>query len=435
MSLSLSSPFPFLTPTPAEAGAMLPAAGNPTGGAGLLDALHQNRDLQDQLQRYGFGQAGSHQGHPEPLNSHLEALYESYKHTNSHEWQASEQHRLEVLGQVAELQSRNGELLRQAQHAADVRAPRLQKAAAVVRDRSVRLAQVSEEVLEMPAPNYLLLGIVSAVLLLLTGALYLFYVCTSYRAMYPGTAAGTGAGPEALAAVLNSAAVFDSSVLGAAFSALYPALFPAIALALALVLHLLAEGVMGTFTAGQRRGVWGLLLGLTLALDALLAFRVHEQGNLAHALAGQAETPWYSAPDFWLVLACGLGSALLWGALLHGLLRLRATRDPQQVRLQQRRAYQLELTAAEAAHLALEQELESERQRLAAEQAENRLRIVRLEASLGQELTVVRFGGRLKLCLDAFHTGWVQFVVLRGEEPATCRSVYEAFKGRHFGAN
>ena len=136
------------------------------------------------------------------------------------------------------------------------------------------------------------------------------------------------------------------------------------------------------------------------------------------------------------MLCCGFGTALLWGAALHGLLSLLATRNPHQQRETQRLAYVTDAAQAEATALDLETTLETQLQTLAAEQAANRFEISRLEASLTQELVVVSFNGRLKLCLDAFFAGWVQFIVNTtapgSAEPARCRTVYERFLDRRF---
>jgi hypothetical protein len=91
---------------------------------------------------------------------------------------------------------------------------------------------------------------------------------------------------------------------------------------------------------------------------------------------------------------------------------------------------------AETSARALEAELENQLQALAAEQATNRYEMIRQQASLTQELVVVSFNGRLKLCLDAFFTGCVQFIVnttpTGSAEPAQCRAVYERFLDRRF---
>ncbi|WP_035558193.1 hypothetical protein [Hymenobacter sp. IS2118] len=383
-------------------------------------------------------QSGSHRGHPEALEGHLDALFETYKHTNSREWEAGEQQRLEVAGKVKELGARNHELTRRATQVQDTLGRRLAESRDQLMAARRRLTGLREETLELAPLNIPLLSLLGTIMAGLTVMLYLFYINTSYRAFFAqlGTLGGGAIGHEQLRALLGASGIFDATGLRPAAAAIYPLLFPFFPFALGLVLHLVAEGLIGSGAARTKQvAVVGLLL-FTLAVDGLLAYKIHVNANLVRSLTGQAIEKWYGAADFYTVLCCGFGTALLWGAALHGLLTLLATRNPHRQREAQRLAYTADAAQAEAAALTLENELEAQLQALAAEQAANRYEVIRLEASLTQELVVVSFNGRLKLCLDAFFTGWVQFIVnttLPGSaEPAQCRTVYERFLDRRF---
>ena len=428
-TLSYSSPEPVAFPTVG------------TGSeAALLTALHQNRDTQEQLQRHGMQQSGSHRGHPEALEAHLDALFETYKHTNSREWEAGEQQRLEVAGKVRELGARNQELSRRAAQGQDTLGRRLTEAREVLATTRRRLAGLRDETLQLAPLNVPLLSLLGVVLLGLTLMLYLFYMNTSYRGFFAqlGELGGPGGaiGPQQLRALLGASGIFDAGGLWPATRAIYPLLFPFLPFALGLVLHLLAEGLVGSGQPRTKYVAMGGLLLFTLAVDGLLAYKIHVNANMVRSLTGQATENWYAAADFYTVLCCGFGTALLWGAALHGLLSLLATRNPHQQRETQRLAYVTDAAQAEATALNLETTLETQLQTLAAEQAANRFEVIRLEASLTQELVVVSFNGRLKLCLDAFFAGWVQFIVNTtapgSAEPARCRTVYERFLDRRF---
>ena len=410
------------------------------GEAALLTALHQNRNTQEQLQRYGMQQSGSHRGHPQALEAQLDALFETYKHTNSREWEAGEQQRLEVAGKVRELGARNQELSRRASQAQDSLGRRLGEARTALTAARTRLNELRGTTLELAPLNVPLLVLLSMVLAGLTLMLYLFYVNTSYRGFFAQLgevgASGGAIGPDQLRALLGASGIFDAGGLRPAASALYPLLFPFLPFALGLVLHLVAEGFVGGSDTRLKRLAGVGLLAFTLALDGLLAYKIHVNANLVRSLTGQPTEQWYAAADFYTVLSCGFGSALLWGAALHGLLALLATRNPHRQREAQRRAYTADASQAEATVLALEVDLETQLQALAEVQASNRYEVIRLEASLTQELVVVSFNGRLKLCLDAFFTGWVGFIVNTtpsdSPEPAQCRAVYERFLDRRF---
>ncbi|RFP66897.1 hypothetical protein D0N36_02100 [Hymenobacter lapidiphilus] len=229
--------------------------------------------------------------------------------------------------------------------------------------------------------------------------------------------------------------MFDAAALPGAFAAVYPALFPALLLMLALCLHLLAEGVGVTLSRRGRLIAGATLVLLTLMLDGLLAYRIHQQAALVQLLTGQQETAWYLDTVFYLVLACGLGASLLWGAGLHGLLHLLGDADPYRQRQRRRQAYELELSQATAAGDSLERELAEARRSRAAELHGLRLEAIRLDASLHQELTVVRFGGRLKLCLDAFHGGWLQYALQAGHPAGGCREAFARFVTEHFATD
>ena len=418
---------------------VLPAVGAGSE-ASLLTALHQNRETQEQLQRHGMQQSGSHRGHPEALEAHLDALFETYKHTNSREWEAGEQQRLEVAGKVRELGARNQELSRRAAQGQDTLGCRLTEAREVLAATRCRLVGLRDETLQLAPLNVPLLSLLSGVLLGLTLMLYLFYVNTSYRGFFAqlGGLGGPGGtiGPDDLRTLLGASGIFDAKGLWPATQAIYPLLFPFLPFALGLVLHLVAEGLVGNGQPGTKRVAMGGLLLFTLAVDGLLAYKIHVNANLVRSLTGQTTENWYAAADFYAVLCCGFGTALLWGAALHGLLRLLDTRNPHQQRETQRLVYAMDAAQAEATALNLETALETQLQTLAAEQAANRFEVIRLEASLTQELVVVSFNGRLKLCLDAFFAGWVQFIVNTtapgSTEPALCRTVYERFLDRRF---
>ncbi|RFP66898.1 hypothetical protein D0N36_02105 [Hymenobacter lapidiphilus] len=172
--MSLLATIPVATPS-------LPPV-SPATAPELLDSLHQHRALQTELQRQGFVQAGHHAGHPEALYTQLEALYESYRHTNSREWMASEQQRREVLGRIRELETQAAELERAGPAANAVLEARRVVATERAAQLRQRLEQVREEVLDLPPRNWPLLGLLAVVLTALTAALYLFYAGTAFRA-------------------------------------------------------------------------------------------------------------------------------------------------------------------------------------------------------------------------------------------------------------
>jgi hypothetical protein len=329
------------SPIAVAANASSPALDQPAGEAALLTALHQNRDTQEQLQRYGMQQSGSHRGHPEALEAQLDTLFETYKHTNSREWEAGEQQRLEVAGKVHELEARNQELDRRAAQAQNTLGLRLSEARTEQATARHRLASLRDEVLELAPLNKPLLGALGVALAGLTMMLALFYVNTSYRGFFAqlgelGGAAGGTIGPEQLRTLLGASGIFDTGGLGAAARAVYPLLFPFLPFALGLGLHLLAEGGIGSGQPRTRRVAAGALLAFTLVLDGLLAYKIHVNANLVRTLTGQPTEAWYAAADFYTVLCCGFGTALVWGLTLHGLLALLATRNPHYQREAQR---------------------------------------------------------------------------------------------------
>jgi hypothetical protein len=432
MNLTTSPSAPTLPPEP-----IAPA----TGEAALLTALHQNRNTQEQLQRYGMQQSGSQRGHPEALEAQLDTLFETYKHTNSREWEASEQQRLEVAGKVRELEAHNQELARRAAQVQDSLGQRMGEARTELAEARRHLTSLRDEAPELAPLNKPLLAALGVILVGLTVMLALFYLNTSYRGFFAqlgevGGPAGGAIGPEQLRALLGASGIFDAQGLELATRAIYPLLFPFLPFALGLGLHLLAEGIVGSGQPRTRRVAAGALLGFTLVLDGLLAYKIHVNANLVRALTGQPTEAWYAAADFYTVLCCGFGTALVWGLTLHGLLALLATRNPHHQRAAQRQVYAAAAAQAAGSAQALEAELETQLQALAAEQATNRYEMIRQQASLTQELVVVSFNGRLKLCLDAFFTGWVQFIVNTtppgSAEPAQCRAVYERFLDRRF---
>jgi single-stranded DNA-specific DHH superfamily exonuclease len=80
----------------------------------------------------------------------------------------------------------------------------------------------------------------------------------------------------------------------------------------------------------------------------------------------------------------------------------------------------------------LEDALEEERKKLEEAMSANRIKIVQLQGTLLEDKVIVTYEGRLKLCLDAFYTGWIKYLCHKGEDISPCEQTFRTFIGSHF---
>lgn len=154
-------------------------------------------------------------------------------------------------------------------------------------------------------------------LLMLSVYLFQFYVSASHAALFQSTQATLAklgsTDPGSIAYVFNS--IFNPNVYADAGGSIWFLIFaPFVFYAFGFAIHSLLE------SESRKKWVWITAIFLiTFVLDALIAFKIHQNTQEAIDLLGQPTQPFYSDVNFYIVIFMGFVVYVIWGILLHAL--------------------------------------------------------------------------------------------------------------------
>jgi hypothetical protein len=154
-------------------------------------------------------------------------------------------------------------------------------------------------------------------LLMLSVYLFQFYVSATHAALFQTTDATLakleGVDPGSIAYVFNS--IFNPNVYSDAGGSIWFLVFaPFVFYAFGFAIHSLFES--------ESRSKWWWIISIfviTFVLDALIAFKIHQNTQVALELIGQTVKPYYADVNFYIVIFMGFVVYVIWGILLHTL--------------------------------------------------------------------------------------------------------------------
>ncbi len=154
--------------------------------------------------------------------------------------------------------------------------------------------------------------------------LFCFYISAVYSGMIRNIATELEGNSEELQAL------FSNIFVPGAFSVFnLHWLAPILLLAFAVALDVLTETWKGL---GRSIAVVGAVL-ITLALDALIAYKIEEKGQEVKVMMGLADPnhTWWRSADFYIVLIMGFVATIFWGLLLNAFKKELAKKDTHRV--------------------------------------------------------------------------------------------------------
>jgi hypothetical protein len=161
-------------------------------------------------------------------------------------------------------------------------------------------------------------------LLMLSVYLFQFYVSTTHAALFESGQSAADNTNNALKYIFN--AIFNPNVYSEAGGAIWFLIFaPFVFYAFGFAIHSIYE------SESKRRWLSiGVILTITFVLDALLAFKIHQntQDWLRLSDADFSPTPFYADVNFYIVIFMGFVVYIIWGILLHTLFSEWNKRNP-----------------------------------------------------------------------------------------------------------
>lgn len=245
-------------------------------------------------------------------------------------------------------------------------------------------------------------------LLMLSIYLFLFYVSAIYKALYldidkiaqsfaDGLTTSISVFPEP--AEINSALRNNLVVIFAPF----------IFYAFGYALHIFLE-----YKSKIKYLYISLIILITLALDAIIALRIHNNVNSANELVGLAKEPWQTSSMFWVIMLMGFVVYIVWSILFDGMIKEWKKRDPISALKKQKNSLQNKISEENA----LLNELKNQKTYFENLLKPNQSRIITFSVSeMISSLMLVK-------------EGWIKYLVginNSDSEKIKCNEVYSTF--------
>ena len=266
------------------------------------------------LQDYGYEKAGHVKGDPEVYASYLSQIMngdlvdENYKGLTEEEKSEKREKIKKLEKQAEEMQSENAKF--------DKEIAEKEKKIDQYRQQLLQIHEEHDkdhEKLHKDTFSGIKFGINLFILLALTVYLFFFYISAAYKALYTdlekiasniAEGLSTGSilpGPYELADAIR----FNYLLF----------LVPFVFFAFGWAFHVIIE-----MKNQVKYGLLSLLVLLTFAVDALMAFIIHSNTEAAKEMMGLSTVSWSRSPTFYIILAFGFLAYVLWSILLHSML-------------------------------------------------------------------------------------------------------------------
>jgi len=265
------------------------------------------------MRDYGFEQSGLHRGDAAALDNLLRQIMNGRLIDENANLEQQQQYQTQIGEEIAEIEKQAEEVLTQQRHITEVDIPQAES----------EIRRLEEEVHQIrvdEAQGHYALNTVDQFSLWkygITAVLGLVYVfCFYLSAVYSGMIRNIGAEIESSDGAANASTLFANIFVKGAFSTFdFHWIAPVLLLIFAVVLDYFWD-----HTDGKQRIWWMVsVAAMVLFLDALIAFKIEEQGQNIKQLMG-LEDPnhhWWSSIDFWIVLVMGFVATLGWGVLVY----------------------------------------------------------------------------------------------------------------------
>ncbi|GEM_PF-920937 len=266
------------------------------------------------MRDYGFEQSGVHRGDASALDNLLRQIMNGRLIDENANLEQQQKHQAQIGEQIAELEKECEGVLFQQKQIEEVEIPRAQAELQRLDEElhQIRLDDSQGKYAQKDTLNRFALwkyGIAAV-----AGLVYIVFFYTS--AVYSGMIRNVGAEIESGDSTANASTLFATVFVKGAFSVFD---FHWIAPVLLLMFAFLLDYIWDHAT-GKARYFWMVVAVLmVLFLDALIAYKIEEQGQYFKTLMGldQADHRWYTSADFWIVLMMGFVATLIWGVLVY----------------------------------------------------------------------------------------------------------------------
>lgn len=376
------------------------------------------------MRDYGFEQSGVHRGDATALDNLLRQIMNGRLIDENANLEQQQKHQAQIGEQIAVIEKQCEEVLSQQRRITEVEIP---KAEAEIRKmdadiHQIRLDETNGKYTTNTLNRFALWKYgVAAVL----GLMYI--VCFYVSAVYSGMIRNVGVEIESGDGTANASRLFSNVFVKGAFSELdFHWIAPVLLLMFAFVLDYIWDHL-----EGKVRNWWmGVTVFIVLVLDALIAYKIEEQGQFLKTLMGldRPDHYWWSSADFWIVLVMGFVATLAWGVVVYAFKTELAKTDSRQlVKLEIEHRLQLKATAESLIY-----DLKGQLNDLGGELAQLHLSIKHLRE---QQRTLKVSLSELEKSVTDFYDGWLAYLNSRGNCEATkrqCEAVLTAFSAVHF---
>lgn len=376
------------------------------------------------MRDYGFEQSGVHRGDATALDNLLRQIMNGRLIDEDANLEQQQKHQAQIGEQIAELEKQCEEVLSQQRRIMEVEIPRteadIRKLDADV--HQIRVDETSGKYATHTLNRFALwkYGVASVL-----GLIYI--VCFYVSAVYSGMIRNVGMEIESGDGTASASTLFSNVFVKGAFSELdFHWIAPVLLLMFAFVLDYIWDHVQG-----KVRYFWmGVAVVVVLVLDALIAYKIEEQGQYLKTLMGldRPDHYWWSSADFWIVLVMGFVATLVWGVVVYAFKTELAKTDSRQiVKLEIEHRHQLKANAE-----GLMYDLKGQLNDLGGKLAQLRLGIKHLRE---QQRTINMSLSELEKSVTDFYDGWLAYLNSRGNCEAIkqkCESVLAAFSAAHF---
>lgn len=395
--------------------------------------LHDDRKIKEELDRYGKMQSAANRGVAECLDPQLDSVFEAYKRTTTKKSEVSAREKLETEGRIKELEHKEIETKKKLERNKTRDEGKINEMKMEVQALKNKLKNIREEQLDTPPSNVILEVLIYAVLLGSLVFIFFFYTSTIYRGFFSSLAMGDVFTRESLQKLMQDSGVFRIDSFTSGLKAIFPPLFVFVPLILAVLLHLLWDNVFHINKIWVKWSWISLVIIITMVLDGLIAYKIHEEMTKIKALMGEEKAEFYKDVNFWIILLCGFGVIIILSSVFHGLMVIRKSKNPYYIRKNKEKQYKAELETKESQLVKLMDDLEQLIESLESEMAQFRQQVISLKASLEDDGSmIITYDGKLKLCLMSFYTGWLSTVNhLNGDLEAT-KLAYDSFIAKRF---
>lgn len=396
----------------------------------LQELMQGNKTrAQRYLVKAGMSEAKNHAGKSLGLSASLHTLLEAFRYSKQEKWEASNGEKLMVEQRKEIIQAEIDHLEQQKEDHEKGQQEQLE----LQRSRRQSLEQRRKSLIDQPDPaitsNLDLLRLATIILVIFSVGLYIFYVNVGFRALYSPKIDFSDA--DSLNRVVSDTGIFSMHNFVNGMLAIFPAFVPFVLFAFGMLLHFL----LNQYQLNPHRK-WGIIMGalisITLFLDGLLAFKIHDNIGFIQQAMGRETEPFLASSNFWIVISLGFISFLVWSGLLHFWLENRKNLDPERNRLVKLQLANRELEETEEKITEMTSNFYREQQQMLSAINQKKLELSKTEASLYKDAHLGVHNKDLNLYLKSFYTGWLEYLNRLDEDTAACEEAFNTFYQNHF---